>query len=1104
MADPAPSKPIWQGEDSASAGSLPPPPPGQVPEPDWQALATRVAAPAAPVAPPPPAPPGYEVLGVLGRGGMGVVYQARQTSLRRLVALKMILAGGHASGEQRARFRTEAEAAARLQHPNVVQVHEVGEHGGLPFFCLEFVGGGSLASRLDGTPWPPRQAAQLVETLARAVHAAHQKGIVHRDLKPANVLLTEDGAPKITDFGLAKVLDATPGLTGSGAVLGTPNYMAPEQAGRQPHAVGPATDVYALGAVLYELLTGRPPFKGETPLATVAQVMADEPVPPRRLQPGVPRDLETVCLKCLQKEPHKRYASALDLADDLRHFLVGEPIRARPVGALERLLKWGRRQPALATVTVVSVLLLLLGVSLVFWQWRRAEGALVELGEANRKERDQRELTQQALAVSQTRLYGSRIALAESEWHAGNLARVLRQLDLCAPEELRGWEWHYLWRLCHSDRLTLRGHTGVVRSVCFSPDGQRLASAAWDGTVKVWGLGAGPVDTRTGARAPVTLKGGTLFLECVAFSPDGKRLAVGGGDVPEPVRPGELTLWDATTGEKLSALAGHGREVLGVAFSKDGRLASASADQTVKVWNPATGAVLLTLRGHTDAVTRVCFSPEGRRLASASRDGTVKVWDVPAGNSPPPAPLSLAGHTGVIFGLCFSPDGRHLASAGADHSVRVWDLTTGQGLLLQGHAASVNGVAFGPDGSRLASVSHDRTLKLWDPATGQEILSVKGHTEYIDCVAFRPDGACLATGSGDYTVKLWDPATYQGGRVLCHHPGAFHGLAVSADGGRAAGCAERGNDPQGRVVPGAVQVWDAATGAPLASLAGHTGAALGVAFSPDSRRLASGGGGFEFIGGKVRAWGEVHVWDAPTGDADPRKVTAPRFSLPGHTDRVNAVAFDPAGDRLASASWDRTVRVWDAHTGTEVLVLRGHTDTVWDVAFSPDGRRLASAARDQTARVWDLATGQEVLRLEGHGASVNGVSFSPDGRSLATASADGTVKVWDAQSGRETATLAGHGRHVCGVAFSPDGRRLASASLDNQVKLWDWSAADREVLSLQGTCARLAFSPDGWRLFGAGLDGTIKVWDARPYETGATAPTAAAPTRPPRDQENVR
>jgi hypothetical protein len=312
-------------------------------------------------------PPGYEVLEELGRGGMGVVYRARQVALNRVVALKMILAGGHAAAAASARFRTEAEAVARLQHPNIVQVHEVGEHRGLPFMALEFCPGGSLHRRLGGTPLPAPEAAALVQTLARAVQAAHACQIVHRDLSPANVLLAADGAPKVTDFGLARLLDGA-GQTESGAVMGTPSYMAPEQAAGRGREVGPACDVYALGAILYECLTGRPPFRAATALDTVRQVVDDEPVPVRRLQPRAPRDLETICLKCLQKEPHKRYPTALALAEDLGRFRRGEPIAARPVGRAERAWRWGRRNPAVAALlgAVVAALLLGTAVSLHF------------------------------------------------------------------------------------------------------------------------------------------------------------------------------------------------------------------------------------------------------------------------------------------------------------------------------------------------------------------------------------------------------------------------------------------------------------------------------------------------------------------------------------------------------------------------------------------------------------------------------------------------------------------------------------------------------------------------------------------------------------------
>jgi serine/threonine-protein kinase len=316
-----------------------------------------------------PAVAGYEILGELGRGGMGVVYRARQVALDRLVALKMILAGDHAGEQQLARFRTEAEAVARFQHPNIVQIHEIGETDGLPWFSLELCEGGSLADQLDGTPRPARPTARLVEVLARAIHAAHRQGIIHRDLKPANVLLAAGDTPKITDFGLAKRLDGGTGPTASGAILGTPSYMAPEQAGGQGREVGPATDVYALGAILYELLTGRPPFKAATPLETVLQVRSHEPVPPSRLQPGVPRDLETIVLKCLHKEPARRYASAEALADDLRRFQAGQPIRARPVGPVERGVKWVRRNPLAAGLAVAVLLLVLGGGGTGLW-WR--------------------------------------------------------------------------------------------------------------------------------------------------------------------------------------------------------------------------------------------------------------------------------------------------------------------------------------------------------------------------------------------------------------------------------------------------------------------------------------------------------------------------------------------------------------------------------------------------------------------------------------------------------------------------------------------------------------------------------------------------------------
>ena len=450
--------------------------------------------------------PGYEILDELGRGGMGVVYQARHIGLNRIVALKMILAGGHAGPDELARFRGEAEAVARLRHPNVVQIYDVGESSGLPYFSLEYIEGGSLDRKLAGTPLPPKDAAALVETLARAMAAAHAAGLVHRDLKPGNVLLATDGTPKVTDFGLAKKLDAA-GLTATGAVMGTPSYMAPEQAGGKAALIGPACDVYALGAILYECLTGRPPFKAATPLDTMMQVVSDEPVPPSQLQSQTPRDLETICLKCLQKEPARRYASAQELADDLRRFQQGEPIRARPVGWLERTRKWAGRRPAAAALIVVSVLAVLaivgvFGVAAVVVYDANRNLALANIDLA--KERDnsskaaQAALEMEANAVAQ--LNRSRRLLMTSQLlRAGSLiesdpveAHALLDNEDACPPDLRDFCWRYLRSRGSRDTVVWQGESATVTA---------LAMGAND-TLLAWGTAEGTLRSGIGRRTP--------------------------------------------------------------------------------------------------------------------------------------------------------------------------------------------------------------------------------------------------------------------------------------------------------------------------------------------------------------------------------------------------------------------------------------------------------------------------------------------------------------------------------------------------------------------------------------------------------------------------
>jgi WD40 repeat protein len=1084
-----------------------------------------------------PQVPGYEVQTVLGRGGVGVVYKAWHLRLKRPVALKMLLAGPYADVEQRERFQREAEAVAGLRHANIVQVHDVGELDGRPYFTMEYVEGGSLARQLAGTPQPARQAAELVATLAGAVQVAHDGGVLHRDLKLANVLLTADGTPKITDFGLARRLEGEAGLTRSGAPMGTPSYMAPEQAQGRAHAMGPAVDVYALGAILYELLTGRPPFKGETATETMLQVVSQEPVPPSRLNAPVPRDPETICLKCLEKEPARRYASAGELAEDLGRFLRYEPIRARRVGWLGRLGRWGRRNPVPAALVSALVVTGVVALVAIVWQWRNAEYARQEAVGA-------RERAEQAGAGERWERYRSNLAAAAAALYLQNGDMARRALAE-APEEHRNWEWQYLhgqldsaravlpgvretddlrWlpalspsgtqaATVDADRRTvrlwdvatgtaagaLRGHEGPVHVLAYSPDGKRLATGSDDHTVRVWDPVAG--------RELAVLRGHDKPVGWLCFSPDGRRILSTGGDrgclwdaatgravaVLAPVRDRNaaftpdgqrlvvavgrrVCLWDATAGRQLALTGSHEYDVTDLALSPDGKrvLSHGDHEKTIRLWDGATGHEVAVLRGHTVSPGAFAFSPDGSRLVSGNSYPDTAARLWDAAAGRPIA--VLRGHTNTVRSVAFNPDGRHIVSASLDQTVRLWDGETGRpGPSLHGHTGSLAGALFSPDGTRVVTCSLDQTLRLWDAASGDLVAVLRGHRGDVRGAVFTAGGGVLVSLAGDGEVRVWDMQLAERNGILLGHTSFVYDVAFSPDGTRAASAAW----------DGAVRVWDVTTGLQTACLQYDRRQAdddivSSVAWHPGGRQLAA-----------VTRNDRIILWDLATGK--PRRVlAAPTGDWTGDCRAV----FNPAGTLLAAGSRDGRVRFWDVATGKAVGELRGHHGPAPDVAFNPDGTRLASAGYDRTVRLWDVASRAAVAVLPADESYR--VAYSSDGRLVAACSQGGSVRLWDADTHEELAVLP-HGNRVLGLAFNPAGDRLATACGDNTVRLWD-VASRSEVCELRGHGAyahAVVFSPDGTRLASASGDRTVRIWDTLPPSVRARgSDTPAAPGAP--------
>ncbi len=1070
----------------------------------------------------------YELLEEIARGGMGIVYKARQVSLDRIVAVKLLLLGQYASEEFIHRFRIEASAAASLQHPNIVAIHEVGVHQGQHYFAMDFVDGPDLAQLVREKPLTAKRAAGYVKTIAEAIHFAHTRRILHRDLKPSNVLIDSNDQPRVTDFGLAKNLGNDSELTLTGQVMGSPGFMPPEQALGDRGKMGPTSDVYSLGAILYHALTGRAPFVGQSVTETLQQVQNKEPIAPRLLAPSVPVDLETVCLKCLERDPGRRFASAQELADELGRFLRGEIIHSRPVSAPEKIWRWCRRKPALAAAAGAAFLLFLVIVIGSPMMTVRISG--------------QRQRAEQQTQRAQAALTRVEIERAESMFAADSPARAIASLAYLlrqAPTNRAVAE--RLLSALNSRNFCLPSapplkHNDKINSAQFSPDGQLVVTASRDGTARVW-------EIRTGQPVGEVMRH-AAEIKWARFSSDNRRVVTASTD-------GTARIWEAQTGQPVCLPLQHQGAVNSAAFSPDGRrVVTGSRDKTLRLWDAETGRPAWPPITNKAEVYFVHFSPSGDEIIAAINDGTARIFSTTNGVKLASFPHIKQPNSAVSFPQ-YSANGKRLVTLQTGHAA-VWDVRTKGNAVILPHRDNPVSAVFSSDGELVATGSRDNTARIWNARTGEPVTPPIKNGDYVLAVQFSPDGNFLLTGGEDKAARLWDVRTRKPITEPLQHNSRVRSVQFSPDGQRTLTVAD-GNEaalwqipstgrgslvlnhdfdvrlavfsPDGRRVATAswdntARVWDAHTGLPLTKPLKHKGYVDVVRFSPDGERVAI-----------VSEALEAQIWNATTGEPlikpDKRCTSSYVFDLQFSPDgrrvamgtiaagwiwdaangeiicqlrpsgNIQHVAFSPDGQRLVTTSSDGTGRVWDANTGNPLTQPLPHDDKIRWAEFSPDGKRIVTAGHGNKARIWDSLTGQMISKPIIHPDVLGekySVQFGPDGRRVVTAAGQ-AIQVWNAQSGEPLSPRMEHRGRVTSVRFSLDGKRLVTAVFGGDSRVWDAATGHplSEPLRHREGCYYAEFSPDGQSVVTASADGTARIWlvPLAPLPTPAWLPDLA-------------